>query len=230
MFVFTKPDGKNFSDDVSVCVSPLLLPHIFSVSEDWSWLPGCRRLQRWPMLLLPQELPRAFPTSSRKRLHPSTPPLTDTTHEPVTGCLCRERACKPQALTERWRGPVCFDWSLGRAWSCVEQVTGHGGWLQCDGWLKGAAGTACLFFCTETERFITSEMFLVFSSQKWKLSSGFTHNIMITSTTWDQHRRAGNSSFSYVKRKTKWNQWFSHWGQKGLRKTPILLLPLSFFY
>lgn len=76
MFIFSKPDGKDFSDDVSVCISPLLLPHIFTVSKDRSRLRVCRWLQRWPMLLLPQELPGAFPASSRKRCHPNTPPLT----------------------------------------------------------------------------------------------------------------------------------------------------------
>lgn len=64
------------------------------------------------------------------------------------------------------------------------------------------------------------------SGQKWNLDSGFTRSIMITWTTWDKCRRAGNSSFSYILMKTKQSQQFNHWGQKGLRKIPIL--PLSF--
>lgn len=68
------------------------------------------------------------------------------------------------------------------------------------------------------------------SGQKWNLDSDFTHSIMITWTTWDKRRRAGNSSFSYIQMKTKQSQQFNHWGQKGLRKIPILSLPLRFLY
>ena len=143
MFIFSKPDGKDFSDDVSVCVSPLLLPHIFTVSKDWSWLRVCRWLQRWPMLLLPQELPRAFPASSRKRRRPSTPSLTLRTSWSLAAFannvpanhrldLMPRRLCLLRLISR-----VCVKLcrASSRAWQLVAMR-----WV-----VKGAAGTSCLF-------------------------------------------------------------------------------------
>lgn len=66
--------------------------------------------------------------------------------------------------------------------------------------------------------------------QKRKLNSGFIYNIMITWTTWNQDRRAGNSLFSCIKKRRKISQQFNHWGQKSLKKISIILLPVSFFF
>lgn len=199
MFVFSKPDGKDFSDDVSVCVSPLLLPHIFRVSKDQSWLQVCRWLQRWPMLLLPQELPGAFPASSRKRRRPSTPPLTLCTSWSLAAFANNVPANHRLDLTPkrlcllRLVSGACV--KLHRASSRAQQL------VATRRVVKGGCRYRLPFLLSETKQLLTSEKRLVFGGQKWKLNSSFTCNTAITWTAWDQHRRAGIHCLPTLKRK-----------------------------